>query len=697
MSQATRNSSSTGLIYPKLARTRSLVNLWMLRMLVNLDAVNRLNLHMPSQQRKRIVERLGIPDMFRKLGGDELACCIDRLEATLEHLERSKRKFVLPNQLAANLDLLGSKLSLNSVDRQLLGLAVLLTSDEDVHNIGKYCIEMVNTTQQIHLVTGLSLKSIRHATSCFGMLRKSGLVEFSYQNGITQNIRLQRGGFRSLATTKITQIDSFFNTFLNLSPPAVLDVGKYRHINPSFEFLASLINESIATHRKGNNILIYGPPGTGKTELTRVLAKQLGMTLYDVSNVEYDGEWLKPHERLSNAATAQALLVGRRAVLVFDEVDAIFNDGSSLFGKPTTAESAKSWVNQLLEENAVPTIWIANSVSRMDHAFIRRFDAVVHLQAPPFQQRAEQLRLATNGLLDEANIQRMAISNSLTPAIIARACSVATRVSTQKQSMGTVIESLLDNTLRAQGHPTIKDVNRGQNSQGFDPLFCNTAVDLAGLANGLQQSNAGRVCLYGPPGTGKSAFGHWLASSLGKPLVLKRMSDLQSPYLGVMERNLANAFEDAIRDQAILQIDEVDSFLRNRESAKQAWEISQVNEFLTQLESFEGIFIATTNLVDGLDPAALRRFDHKIHVGYLRSEQLRNVIDGKLNEWGLGKSLESDVSKGIAGLSRVSMGDIAALSRRHRISAFKSTDEFLEALTEEVRLKGGVVNRMGFV
>src|SRR3546814_4431141 len=68
------------------------------------------------------------------------------------------------------------------------------------------------------------------------------------------------------------------------------------------------------------------------------------------------------------------------------------------------------------------------------------------------------------------------------------------------------------------------------------------------------------------------------------------MSDLQSPWLGEMERNLAKAFSQAQREGAVLQIDEVDAYLRDRRNAERSWEVSQTTEFLTQLESFDGIF-----------------------------------------------------------------------------------------------------------
>src|SRR3546814_5728017 len=88
-----------------------------------------------------------------------------------------------------------------------------------------------------------------------------------------------------------------------------------------------------------------------------------------------------------------------------------------------------------------------------------------------------------------------------------------------------------------------------------------------------------------------------------------------------MEQKLARAFEQAARENAVLQIDEVDSFLQDRRRANRPWEASQVNEFLTQLESFDGVFNASTNLMDSLDQAAMRRFDSKIQMDYLRHER----------------------------------------------------------------------------
>ena len=58
-------------------------------------------------------------------------------------------------------------------------------------------------------------------------------------------------------------------------------------------------------------------------------------------------------------------------------------------------------------------------------------------------------------------------------------------------------------------------------------------------------------------------------------------------------------------------LDEVDTFLFSRDGAERSWERSQVNEMLTQIERFEGLMVVSTNLIEVLDPAALRRFDLK--------------------------------------------------------------------------------------
>jgi len=91
-------------------------------------------------------------------------------------------------------------------------------------------------------------------------------------------------------------------------------------------------------------------------------------------------------------------------------------------------------------------------------------------------------------------------------------------------------------------------------------------------------------------------------------------------WVGEGEKNIKRAFEEAESEDAVLIIDEADSLLFNRENAVRSWEISFTNEFLTQMERFRGILICTTNRVDDLDSASLRRLNHKIGFDYLTPE-----------------------------------------------------------------------------
>ena len=64
------------------------------------------------------------------------------------------------------------------------------------------------------------------------------------------------------------------------------------------------------------------------------------------------------------------------------------------------------------------------------------------------------------------------------------------------------------------------------------------------------------------PGTGKTAWAHYLGRVLGKRVIVKRCSDLLDCFVGMTEKKIAAAFEEAKTENAILVMDEADSFLQ---------------------------------------------------------------------------------------------------------------------------------------
>ena len=133
------------------------------------------------------------------------------------------------------------------------------------------------------------------------------------------------------------------------------------------------------------------------------------------------------------------------------------------------------------------------------------------------------------------------------------------------------------------------------------------------------------ILFYGAPGTGKTELAKHIARSLNRKLIIKRASEILNCFVGETEQNIRKMFREAEEKKAILFLDEADSFLQERGGADHSWEVTQVNELLTQMENFKGIFIAATNFNNNLDSASRRRFALKIKFNYLQPDGIAKV------------------------------------------------------------------------
>ena len=191
----------------------------------------------------------------------------------------------------------------------------------------------------------------------------------------------------------------------------------------------------------------------------------------------------------------------------------------------------------------------------------------------------------------------------------------------------------------------------------FDPALIQADTNPVVLADSLAASGERHfsLCLQGPPGTGKSAFVRYLAERMRLEVMQKRASDLMSCWLGGTEQNIAAAFAEARDTGAFLIFDEADSLLADRRGAERSWEVSQVNEMLTWMESHPLPFACTTNFGEHLDAATLRRFVFKVALDYLSPEQ---VEAGFRTYFGLTPPAE------IATLTALTPGDFAVVRRK---------------------------------
>lgn len=178
----------------------------------------------------------------------------------------------------------------------------------------------------------------------------------------------------------------------------------------------------------------------------------------------------------------------------------------------------------------------------------------------------------------------------------------------------------------------------------------------------LKSRGHGTLCFYDPPGTGKTALAEHIATALDQPLLIKQASDLMSKYVGETEQNMAAMFREAELEKAVLLLEEADSFLQDRRGAQRNYEITEDNEMLQRMERYAGIFICTTNLLDYLDQAALRRFTFKIGFLPLTPAQRETMFVTEARG-GDAALMMPEVRHCLALLSQLCSGDFAAVKR----------------------------------
>lgn len=436
-----------------------------------------------------------------------------------------------------------------------------------------------------------------------------------------------------------------------------------------------------AKHTKGFNILLYGTPGTGKSSFAQVLAQSAKLNLYPVG-VCNNGEEEKNY-RLQQLYRKQFLLkTVKNTCLLLDEGEDIF---SSLETRTSKVE-----INNLLENNEVPVIWTTNKIHRMDPAYIRRFTLAVCFDKPPVEMRQKiwNKYLSANKITyTKGDTLALAKKYEVQPSMIAGAAQAARMA---KGGLPTVQEHLSFMMQALNGGR--KNPEEEKTNIRFYPALIHADMDLQALTT--QLTRLGRLnfslCLYGASGTGKSAYARYLADKLGLEVVQRRASDLISCYVGETEQNIAKAFAQAREDKSLLIFDEADSFLRDRSTAARSWEVSSVNEMLTWMENHPYPFICTTNLMESLDPASLRRFSFKVKYNFLTSQQVKEAFD---YFFGIKIALAET-----AGLDKLTPGDFTLVKNKAEIlgtsTQFSAVKEMLE--TEQKLKHNAYGNGIGF-
>ena len=644
------------------------------------------------------------------------------LSATGDWLAHAlKKQFTLVEK---NIDALANLLLLNRAERALLLYGTLARYQRDLRSL---LVEFkVSNAPEAYAaiadVAGVKSQEVAEALRAGSRLERIGMVEnLISEHNITDLADLMKVSEKlpPVLMREYRDTSELMAVFTRPSARSALGLTDFAFVKDDSDVLVALLRNAVAQKELGVNVLMYGPPGTGKTELARVLAQAAGLDLYEVESSDRDGNSLSGRDRYRSLQIAQVFLKGStHSALLFDEVEDVFPPISSeaaqlmarseqLTAPASASVSGKAWVNQILESNTVPTLWVTNRIEQIDPAFRRRFAYHLELRSPPPGAREGVVRKTLEGLqVSEAYVAKLTARKGLTPAQIRTAVRFARLAlldhldsETAVLRLEQLIERQLQNADVALGNRPESSGRRSVTTYDLAMLNVETRYALPRIIEALKSRGHGTLCFYGAPGTGKTALAEHMAEALQRPLIIKQASDLMSKYVGETEQNMAAMFRDAEAEKAVLLLDEADSFLQDRRGAQRTYEVTEVNEMLQGMERYRGIFVCTTNLLDSLDPAALRRFTFKIKFSPLTATQREQMFVAEALAGDI-TAMTNTLRAGLHKLTQLCPGDFAAVKRQIDILATElPADEFLAQLEAEHRIKPEVrdARNIGFV
>ena len=654
------------------------------------------------------------------------------LASTGEYLTHALKK--QSTLVEKNIDALANLLQLNRAERALLLYGTLARYQRDLRSL---LVEFkVNNAPEAYAaladVAGVKAAEVAEALRAGSRLERIGMVEnLISEHNITDLADLMKVSEKlpPVLMREYRDNNELMAVFTRPSVRSELSLNDFAFVKEDADVLVSLLKNAVAGKEQGVNVLLYGPPGTGKTELAKVVAQAAGLDLFEVEHADRDGNSLSGRDRYRSLQIAQVFLKGsQHSALLFDEVEDVFppisSEAAQLLARsdqmsaPVSGSvNGKAWVNQILESNTVPTLWVTNRIEQIDPAFRRRFAYHLELRSPPPGAREGLLRKILEGVaVSDAFMAKLTSRKGLTPAQIRTAVRFARLASSPDEKVDgpamqailtggkpALMESLIERQLKnadvALGNKADTAGRKTVTTYDLAMLNVESRFEIPRIVEALKTRGHGALCFYGAPGTGKTALAEHIAKALDKPLIIKQASDLMSKYVGETEQNMAAMFKEAEAEKAVLLLDEADSFLQDRRGAQRTYEVTEVNEMLQGMERHNGIFICTTNLLDKIDQAALRRFTFKIKFMPLTAVQRETMFITEALAGNV-ELLTTELRRRLAKLTQICPGDFAAVKRQTDIlDAVFSSDEFMSQLEAEHRIKPEVreARGMGFV
>ncbi len=617
---------------------------------------------------------------------------------------------------------MGSFLQLGDADLDVFLVIYFASKNTDFESmcdnsridISSHRTDTRNRILNIRKFTGLDETAIRKVLSNEGPLMKYGILDKDFDIGrhVVEYIE-------GLSNEPLSS--QFFKKFSGEAVPIEYHLTMKKHIDT----IARLIRNREAGECV--NILLYGLAGTGKTEFCRSLGRHLGMDLYDINKIENDDRPASgPRFRFSALRVCQNAVNLDKSVIVIDEADEMLNGsaGAQLFSllKISSRNTDKELINEFLDSGVGVYFWITNHFIGMEESTRRRFDYSIEFKKFTLAQRRQlwQTCIAKHRLGDHFSSDEMALlakkyeinAGGIDLALrnyrrMTKDSSEIPATEPKLEILGTILLPHMSLTggkaSSGTNDPVAEYSLDGLNIKGSQPIS-KTIEIMRSFSMELDENPSKsrarnmNLLLYGPPGTGKTEFAKFAAAELARPLISKKGSDLLSMWVGGTEQLIRDAFREAESEGGILFIDEADGLLAERSGAQRNWQVTQVNEFLADMEEFRGILICATNFKKNMDSASIRRFNLKIEFDYLDSDGKAIFFDRILKP--LAEKPLSDAEKNeLAKIDLLTPGDFKVVRQKNIFLPKEeiSNRMLIDALRDEVAAKNGVkTTKIGF-
>lgn len=304
------------------------------------------------------------------------------------------------------------------------------------------------------------------------------------------------------------------------------------------------------------NILLYGPSGSGKKTFAHSLAKNIGMKVCLVSS---RGKNSEGECRASFLACLHRASLQKGTLIVVDGAERLLSTDFDVEGVSGSQRKNTADMIFAFEKSGQKIVWITDDVEKIEPSVRRRFIYSIHFESLGVRERVEMWRhvLKRQGLsrrFDKSYMTGLAMKYPVQAEVVQSAIIQASSLYPSGNRFYTALDRILKAHLALQhgGRLSSKKVYGAVSDFTLNGVCMEENIsvfmercqrmDAAMRSGKVLRPGCGTMLFYGPPGTGKTALARFVAETLNRECIVKRASDLLSPFVGVSEQQVAEVF-----------------------------------------------------------------------------------------------------------------------------------------------------------